>query len=441
MNKFQKLYQTKKMSAINAAKMLPKKGNICIPYYGGVPFDLVTAIAELAKKGFYDQLNLYCMRSTKHMSEQLFNPFVAEHITFRPFFMGPEERAFLNEGLKLGKKYIEYIPGGFSQIPTLIADVIGIDTITIAVSSMDEHGYFSLGLTGAYTQKVMRKSRQIILEVNPHIPRTFGDTLIHVSEVDAITECNHPLEILPIRATSELDKKIGAYIIEHIDDRSCVQFGIGGVPNAIASMLKNHKDLGIHSELLADGLIELIECGAVSNRYKNVNLYKTIFNVAMGGQKVYDCVNNNPSIECYGADYVNNPYIIAKNNKVVSVNAFVEIDLSGQVNAEFLQGHQYSGMGGALDFVRGAVMSEGGKSFLASPSTAANGKVSRIVPRLSNSVITDPRSEIQYVVTEYGICNLQGQSTSQRARALIELADPKFRPQLEAEALKLHLMI
>ncbi len=437
MNQFETIYQSKKKSATEAARMLPKNGNLCIPYFGGVPFDLVTAIADAAKAGVYDHLNLYCMRGTTHMSEQLFNAEVAKHITFRPFFMGPDERAFLMKGLKIGKKYIEYVPGGFSQIPGLMADVIGIDTIVIAVSKMDQHGYFSLGITGAYTQRVMRKVRQIILEVNDYIPRTFGDTLIHISEVAAITECHNALEVSPSRPASDIDQKIGSHIIGHIDDRACVQFGIGGVPNAIASMLKNHKDLGVHSELLADGIVDLVDCGAVSNRYKKLNPYKTVFNVAMGTQKVYDYVNDNPGVECYGADYVNDPYIIAQNDHVVSVNAFVEIDLSGQVNAEFMNGHQYSGPGGALDFVRGAVLSQGGKSFLASQSTAAHGKVSRIVPRL-NSITTDPRGDVQYVVTENGICNLQGKSTSERAKALIALAAPEFREQLEAEALKLN---
>ena len=433
-------YQAKKCSAEEAAKMLPKKGNICIPYFGGVPVDLVTAIADVAKTGFYDHLNCYCMRGNTHMSQQLFNAAVAEYITFRPFFMGADERSFLAEGLKKGKKFIEFVPGEFNEVPHLMADVIGMDTIIIAVSKMDKHGYFSLGITGAYTQRVMRRARQIILEVNNCIPRTFGDSLIHISEVAAITECHRPLQEYPSRTASETDMKIGGHIIAHIADRACIQFGIGGVPNVIASMLKNHKDLGVHSELLADGIIDLIECGAVSNRYKKINPYKSVFNVAMGTQKVYDFVDDNPGVECYGADYVNDPYIIAQNDNVVSVNAFMEIDLTGQVNAEFMNGHQYSGPGGALNFVTGAGLSQGGKSFVASSATAGKGKFSRIVPRL-NSITTDPRGSVQYVVTEYGICNLKGKSTSERAKCLIALAAPEFRDQLKNEAMKFNFFI
>ena len=272
------------------------------------------------------------------------------------------------------------------------------------------------------------------------MPRTFGDTLIHVSEIAALTECDQPMQLMPSRPTSELDQKIGSYILDLVPDGACVQFGIGGVPNAIASMLKNHKNLGVHTELLSEGIVDLIECGAVTNRCKKINPYKTVFNVAMGTQRVYDFVDNNPGVECYGADYVNDPYVIAQNDNVLSVNAFVEIDLSGQVNAEFMQGHQFSGPGGALDYVRGAVLSKGGKSFLASQATAAHGTISRIVPRL-NSIVTDPRGDVQYVVTEFGICNLQGKSTSERTQALIALAAPEFREFLYSEARKMSFLV
>lgn len=433
MKSYQALYQEKFKSADAAAKLLPKKGNISIPFFGGMPVHLLQALAKQAKAGYYDQLNLYYMHSTPQMAEALLNPEVAKIIKPKPFYMGATERALVQQGLHDGVKYIEYMPGSFSQIPHLLADVIGVDTFMVAVSPMDEHGYFSIGISGAYTQRVMRQCRQLIVEVNQHIPRSFGDTLIHVSEVAAITECQEPLSSLPFRAATPTDEQISKYILPMIPDRACVQFGIGGVPNVIASMLKNHKDLGIHSELLADGLLDLIEAGTVTNRYKKVKPYKTVFNVAMGSQALYDFINDNPGVECYGADFVNDPHVIAQNDNVISVNAFVEIDLNGQVNAEFIKNRQFSAPGGQLDFVKGAVKSNGGKSFLASSSTAAHGKVSRIVPRL-NSIVTDPRMDVQYVVTEHGICNLQGKSTSERTRALIQLADPQFREWLHNEA-------
>ncbi len=431
----QDLYQKKLMSADQAARLIPKKGNISLPFFGGMPSNIATSMAKLAKEGFYEELFLYYMHPTPHVGEQLINPEVAKIIHPRPFFMGGAERALVQAGLKEGKKYLDYMPGNFSQVPHLIADVIGVDTLVVAVSPMDKNGYFSLGVTGAYTQRVMRKCRQLILEVNKYIPRTFGDSSIHISDVTAVTEYDAALPPLPLRAASETDRKIGSYILPLVEDRSCVQFGIGGIPNAIASMLTDRKDLGVHTELLADGIMDLIECGAVTNRYKKIRPYKTTFNVAMGSQKLYDFMDNNPSIECYGADFINDPYVIAQNDKFVSVNSFIEIDLSGQVNAEFLNHHQFSAPGGQLDFVKGAVMSQGGKSFLAAESTAAHGKVSRIVPRLS-SMVTDPRMEIQHVVTEHGICNLQGKSSSERARALIEIAAPEFREGLYNEAKK-----
>ncbi len=430
---YKALYQKKLQNADSAAKLLPKTGNISIPFFGGMPSDLLQAVGRMAKAGSYDQLNLYYMHSTPQMGEALLNPEVAKIIKPKPFYMGAAERALVHEGLKDGIKYIEYMPGSFSQIPHLMADVIGIDTFMVAVSPMDAHGYFSIGISGAYTQKVMRQCRQLIVEVNQHIPRSFGDSLIHISEVAAITECHQPLSSLAFRPATPVDEQISQYILPMIPDRACVQFGIGGVPNVIASMLKNHKDLGIHTELLADGLLDLIEAGAVTNRYKKVKPYKTIFNVAMGSQNLYDFIHDNPGVECYGADFVNDPGVIAQNDNMISVNAFVEIDLNGQVNAEFVESRQFSAPGGQLDFVKGAVKSKGGKSFLASSSTAAHGKVSRIVPRL-NSIVTDPRMDVQYVVTEHGICNLQGKSTSERARALIDLADPQFRESLHDEA-------
>lgn len=218
-----------------------------------------------------------------------------------------------------------------------------------------------------------------------------------------------------------------------IPDRACVQFGIGVVPATVAAALTDRCDLGIHSELMSDSLMALIRSGAVSNRYKAANPHKSVFNIAMGSQDLYTFLDDNPAVECHGADYVNDPYVIAQNDNVVSINAFIEIDLHGAVNAEFLDGRQYSAPGGQLDFVRGARMSTGGLSVLAAGSTASGGTVSRIVPRLT-SMTTDPRTAVQYIATEFGICDLEGKSTSERARALIELAHPDFRADLTKTA-------
>ncbi|WP_440682953.1 acetyl-CoA hydrolase/transferase family protein [Cysteiniphilum halobium] len=437
---YSKLYNEKLNTAENVAKSLPKKCNISAAFYSGMPVKLMEAIAKAAREGCYDRLNFYYMHSTQHMGEHVLNIETAKILRPHPFYMGPAERKLVQACIAQGEeKLLEYMPGNFSAVPKIMADVIGIDVFVLRVSTMDKHGYFSIGLTGAYTQQVMRKCKKIIVEVNQHMPRSFGDTLIHISDIESIVEDDQIIEALPFRDATPIDYEIGKYIVSHIDDRSCVQFGIGGVPNVIAEMIKNRKDLGVHSELLADGLMELIQSGAVTNRYKRTNPYKSVFNVAMGSKELYQYINDNPSIECYGADYVNDPYVISQNDKVVSVNSFIEIDLTGQVNAEFLNHHQYSAPGGQLDFVRAAVMSNGGKSFLAAPSTAAYGKVSRIVAKL-NSVTTDSRSEPQYIVTEYGIANLRGKSNKQRALSLIELAAPEFRAKLLEDAKKYGLL-
>lgn len=434
MNAYQSMYEQKRMSAQQAATLLPESGNISAAFFAGMPVALLEAISQAASLGQYEELNFYYMHSTPHMADTLLNPKTAAVVRPRPFYMGPAERALVKTCLEQGHdKLLAYMPGNFSQVPRLMAEVIGIDTFMLRVSPMDEHGYFSLGVTGAYSQQVMRHCRQIIVEVNEHMPRTFGDSLLHISDVTAVTECHQPLDALALRAPTDTDRAIGQHILGLIEDRACVQFGIGGVPNVIAQMLSSHKDLGVHSELLADGLMELMKSGAVTNRYKKTNPYKTVFNVAMGSQNLYDFIDDNPSIECYGADYVNDPFVIAQNDQMISVNAFIEIDLLGQVDAEVLMDRQFSAPGGQLDFVRGATLSKGGKSFLASTATAAQGKVSRIVPRLS-SVTTDPRAEVQYVATEFGLCNLQGKSTSERARALIGIAAPEFQAELTAQA-------
>jgi itaconate CoA-transferase len=303
----------------------------------------------------------------------------------------------------------------------------------VTVAPMDRHGYFSFGTNGDYSIDVARSCKTLVVEVNANMPRTFGHGLLHISEVDAIVENTVPLFEPPLHENTPGDAQIAAYIRDMIPDRACIQFGIGGVPGAVCATLKDHKDLGIHTELLTPSMIELIEAGAVTNKYKNVHRYKTLFTLALGTRETYEFMNDSPSMEVGAASYVNDPHIIGQNDNVISVNSFIEIDLFGQVNAEFLLGHQFSAPGGQLDFVRGAYRSEGGKSFLAATSTAARGKASRIVPLLS-APVTDPRMEVEHVVTELGVRDLRGKSSTERARALIEIAHPRFRDELTAAA-------
>jgi itaconate CoA-transferase len=304
---------------------------------------------------------------------------------------------------------------------------------------MDKSGYFTLGTNNDYTSTAAKVAKKLIVEVNKNMPRVFGDSLIHISEVDAIVENTVPLVALNPRPPLPEDERIGEAIAKLIPDGATIQMGVGGVPDAVCNYLVHHNDLGLHSELLSPGIVELIKQGIVTGQCKTLNKGKHVFTLAFGNQAMYDFMNDNPAMESYPVDYVNNPSIIAQNNNVISVNAIIEIDLYGQVNAENIHERQFGGPGGQNDFVRGAYLSNGGKSILAFESTTKQRKISKIVPKLSG-VVTDLRTDTQYIATEHGIINLKGLSSSERARQLISVAHPNFRDELTEAAKRLHLL-
>jgi itaconate CoA-transferase len=305
---------------------------------------------------------------------------------------------------------------------------------------MDGHGYFSLGTGNDYSSRVARTARQVIVEVNSQMPQVQGaGAQLHVSEVDAIVENHVPLLELPVKVASKEDEIIGRLIADMVPDGACLQMGVGALPNFVCGQLSGHNDLGIHTEALCPGMIDLMRAGVVTNRRKAIDTGKTIFTFALGQKAMYDFIHENPAIYSQPVDYVNNPAIIARNDHVVSVNATLQIDLTGACNSEHMLGHQYSASGGQLDFVRGAYASNGGKSIIACRSTAAKGVVSRIVPRLDGPVTT-PRIDTHIVVTEFGSVDLKGKSSTERAIALIELAAPSFREELLSQAKALHLI-
>jgi itaconate CoA-transferase len=278
-----------------------------------------------------------------------------------------------------------------------------------------------------------------IVEVNENMPRVFGENLIHVSQVHSIVENHAPLLELQERPLTQKDISIGTRITEMVPNGACLQFGIGGIPNAVAKSLTNHKDLGIHTEMLTTSVVDLYEAGAITNEKKTIHRLKTVFSLCWGAKKLYDFIDDNPSVESYPSSHTNDPSVIQQNDNVVSVNSIIEIDLLGQVNSEYVSGHQFSGVGGQRDFMSGAFRSKGGMSFLAFYSTAKNDQVSKIVPHITGPV-TDSRMEPMYVVTEYGMTNLKGKTNSQRALALIELAAPQFREELLSQAKKMGLI-
>jgi acyl-CoA hydrolase len=335
-----------------------------------------------------------------------------------------------------------YIPMNFGEVPDWYRRFIDpCDILILKTAPMDENGYFNFGMSSTYSYATAERARCIVVEVSEHAPAVFGEqSAIHVSHVDYIIEDgSDPLPEIKNPPVSEIDRKIAALIAAEVEDGACLQIGIGGMPNAVCSMLKEAgvKDLGIHTEMLGDGLVDLIEAGMITNARKRVNPGKTVFTFAGGSRKLYDIIHRNHDIHVYPVDYTNLPHNIMQNDKVVSINNTTQIDLQGQAASESAGTRHISGTGGQLQFVRGAYASHGGKSFICMSSTydKKGEPQSRIVSMLTpGNIVTTPRVDTMYVATEYGIVNLKGKSVSERAQALISIAHPKFREQLERDA-------
>ena len=313
----------------------------------------------------------------------------------------------------------------------------------------DKHGYISLSLSTCYEKQMIEAADIAILEINPNFPRTFGDIQIHVSEIDYLVEANYPPSTIPIAPPSEKDRTIGKYIADLVEDGSCIQLGIGGIPNAVAEALHGKKDLGVHTEMFSDGMMELFKAGAINGKYKNIQKGRMVATFAMGSAELYEFLDNNPGIEFLDGYYTNDPKIIALNDKQVSINTTLEVDLTGQCASESLGSVQFSGTGGQSDTAVGAQDSKGGKSFIALYSTARvrnketgeKEEVSKIVSQLKQgAAVSLSRNDVDFVVTEYGVASLRGTSIVERVDKLIAIAHPKFRDQLKKEALSLGLV-
>lgn len=435
----EKAYQSKLTTPAGAANYLPKRGNLSFAMAIGQPPAIIEAIGKRVRSGDLHELRLYYMHAEEPVNQHLLQYELMDIVKPCPAFVGAQERALMKQGAQEGRAVVFYVPNSFSQVPGYFERHIELDVFVATVSPMDSDGYFSLGTNNDYSSTASRSAKKLIVEVNEHMPRVYGDSRIHVSEVDAIVENNQALLEIEPRPPTAADHQITQQIAELIPDGATLQMGIGGIPDALCAYLKNHKDLGIHTELLSPGIVDLIRCGAATGKRKNLNPGKHVFTFAMGNHDMYEFMNNNPSIESYPVNYVNDPAVISQNDQVVSVNSIIEIDLYGQVNAEQIEHRQFTGAGGQNDFVRGAFASNSGKSILAFESTAKGQSISKIVPRLEN-VVTDLRMDTQYVCTEYGLVNLKGLTTAERAEKLIELAHPKFREALEASAKDLLLL-
>ncbi len=353
-------------------------------------------------------------------------PEMAEHFRHNALFVGGNVREAVNDGRA------DYTPVFLGEVEALFeSGEMPIDVALIQVSPPDSHGYCSFGVGVECTLTAAKCARHVVAQVNAQMPRTYGDSFIHVSEIDAIVELSRPLCELKVQPTSELFRAIGTWVASLIEDGAVLQCGIGGIPDAVLPNLMDRKDLGVHTELLSDNIIPLIEAGVVNGQRKNWKPRKVILSFVLGTKKLFDFLGENPIFEFHPSAYTNDPFRIAQNNRMVAINAAIEVDLTGQVCAESIGSHFYSGFGGQLDFIRGAARSKYGKPIIALPSTAKNDTISRIVPRLAHGAgVLTTRADVHYVVTEYGIAYLHGRTIRQRAESLIQIAHPKFRDEL-----------
>src|SRR5271166_1291508 len=425
-------YAAKLTTPAKAVEHIQDGSTLCLALAAGMPQGLARAIADRILAGNLKDLNLYYQHSMKYSEETLICPEVLYKVNSRCFFMGDPDRKMVAYGLEHGKKNLSYVPINFSNIPRVLTEYIHVNTFVVTVSPMDKSGHFSLGTNNDYASTVLRHCDRVVVEVNRNMPRVFGDSLVHVSEVDAIVENHVPMVQIPYKEPDPDSMKIGKCIAEQIPDGATLQLGIGNLPNAVALHLENHKDLGIHSELFSHAFVHLVKSGVVNGRKKTLHPRKHVFTFAIGDDEVYDFINDNPAMESYASSYVNDIHVIKQHDYMMSVNTAIEVDLYGQVNAEFINGHQYSGSGGQFDFVKGASFSKGGKSFIGLKSAAKGGTISCVVPHVQ--MTTDTRMDVEYIATEHGMVNLRGKSTRERALALITIAHPAFREELTKHA-------
>lgn len=364
-------------------------------------------------------------------------PAMQGHLRVNTLFISENVRAAVNEGRA------DFTPCLLSEIPLLFRrSTLPLDAAFVHVSPPDEHGFCSYGVEIGVTKAAAESARMVIAEVNPRMPRTLGDSFIHMSKINYCVDVDYPLPEFRSSETGPLYQKIGKYIADMIEDGDCLQLGIGAIPNGVLPYLSSKRDLGIHSEMFSDGIIELVEQGIINGERKTLHPGKIIAGFCLGTQRLYDFVHDNPLMEFRPTEYVNNPFLIAQNDHMVAINSAIEVDLTGQVCADSIGPRLYSGVGGQLDFIRGAACSNGGKPIIALTSTATlrdGRQVSKIVTMLKPGAgVTTTRNDVHYVVTEYGVASLYGKTIRQRARALIDVAHPNFREELErcAEDLK-----
>ncbi len=429
------LYNEKLTSAAELASRVESGWLIGMDNAISQPKDFINAVSDRAKKGELSGVWVQTMLDSYPYAFYEDDSLNGK-INGISWFSSAGSRKAVNSG------YADVVPGYYRDMPSHIRSSWDYDTVAISVSPMDSHGYFSLSCTNSYAEALLDKTKRVYLEINRQLPRAVRGSQIHISRVDALYETDYALPVLPPAKLDETSTIIGGYIAEMIPDGACIQLGIGAIPDAVGAALKSKHDLGIHTEMFTDSMVELINCGAVNNSKKQTHRYRSVTTFAFGSQRIYDYVDDNPAIEILPVDYVNDPAVICLNDNMISINAALEVDFWGQVCAESIGTKHVSGSGGQVDYVRGACQSKGGKSFIAFPSTAKGGTISKIKPILTpGAIVTTSKNDVDYIVTEFGVAHLRGQSLASRTKQLIAIAHPDFRDELTFEARKRGIMI
>ena len=420
------LYQRKLSSPSDAVKHVRDGDFIIVSTGVGEPPALLTALSE-QRHQFNDVKVAQILALRKYA---YFDPSTAHHVRHVALFYGPASRAGGQAG------WVDFLPNYFGEIPGLIErGLMPSDVVFAMASPMDANGFFALSLGTDYTMAAVAKARAIILEVNPNVPATHGNCHVHISQVTALVESNDAIFEVGLPTIGPVQAAIGKYVADMIDDGATLQIGYGAIPDAVVMQLSDKKDLGIHTEMVGDGILTMVESGAVTNRRKNFMPGKMVATFALGSKKLYQFMHQNPMLEMHPVNFTNDPVIAGKNDNLMTINASLQIDLLGQCGSESIGHLPYSGTGGQSDFVRAANLSKGGKSFIVLPSTAKDDTISRIVPMLNSGThVSTSKNDVNYVVTEYGVAQLRGKSAKQRAQELIAIAHPNFRDELRAAA-------
>ncbi len=425
-------YKKKICSLDETVSVVKSKDRIYISGNAATPFKLMEALAQRK-----DELqDVEVAHVLLFGDDPLSKPGMEGHFRHNSLFVGPADRAAVNEGRA------DYIPVFLYEIPMLFrSGELLIDVAFMHLSPPDEHGFMSYGVECLASMAAAETAKIVIAQVNEKMPRTLGDSFIHVSRVAKVVEISQEIpELEPIPFT-EVEKKIGTYIASLVEDGSTLQLGIGGIPNAALKAMFDRRDLGVHTEMVSDGIVEAIDAGVITGAKKTLHPGKVIATFYLGTKNLYEAIDNNPVFETHPTEYTNHPFVVRQNEKMIAINSAIEVDLTGQVCSDSIGTRIYSGFGGQVDFIRGAAQSKGGKPIIALPATARGGKISKIVPTLQvGAGVVTTRADVHYVVTEYGIAYLHGKNLRQRAEALISIAHPNFKQNLEEEAKKRRLL-